>query len=724
MNSYSISSFLFGSFLSLLTIMNLSGQDIIIEEVCACENGDQISEFVITFGNWPTNSAEKYEIVINYSVESGGISSVTKTNIFGSPSATTEVSFSSINNPSDPGGLQIERVTNLSSNGNESVSSDFVNYESSNEVVITPPNDTTVSSCVLGGTTTVADFFDDWLSNVNVSGGCGNIHVANDWNGIYPTSCEESILVTFTAMDVSCGDTSSSQAIFKVEDCKAPVPVVVNGLVSVELRPGFCEDVNVNIFDAGSFDDCGEVKFSYSKDISDTLRTFCCEFDNNLREVEFWVTDESGNQEYVVTYLFTEGCEHSHGVEVSGNIAANDGRGVEDVEVVLEDLSSSTPFNQLTRKNGFYTFRDIQLDSPTDFQLKPTKNDDVLNGVSTFDILLIQRHILGLTPISDPYKLIAANINDDDRISGADLIDLRRAILGIDSKFSNNTSWRFVDATHMLREGELPFNYPEEIQFRIFNNGKHNKDFVAVKIGDLDESAQTSNLGSSVAEGYNSPVLIKSTDKIVDKGDRIEIAITSDHFKAVQGFQMTLDFKSDILEFVDLAGGVVNLGKGNYAHFEEAGALTMSWNASESISSRSDEVLFTIFFKAKQKAQLSEAIEASSSITQSEVYIKSERRKLTLHFEKETKEFDLFQNAPNPMESHTVIGFVLPESANAVLNIYDAVGKRVFSQGKAYEEGYNQIYIKRADLPLKGVYYYELRSGDQRETKKMIIWNK
>ena len=115
MNYYSISSFFFASFLSFLFMMNLSAQDIFIDEVCACKNGGQISEFVMTFGNWPTDSDEKYEIVINYSVEGGNISSVSKTNIFGSPSGKTEVSFSSLNDASDPGGLQIERVTNLSS---------------------------------------------------------------------------------------------------------------------------------------------------------------------------------------------------------------------------------------------------------------------------------------------------------------------------------------------------------------------------------------------------------------------------------------------------------------------------------------------------------------------------------------------------------------------------------------------------------------------------------
>ena len=53
--------------------------------------------------------------------------------------------------------------------------------------------------------------------------------------------------------------------------------------------------------------------------------------------------------------------------------------------------------------------------------LTASKNDDYLNGVSTLDLLLIQRHILGIETLDDPYKFIAADVNNDQEITATDL---------------------------------------------------------------------------------------------------------------------------------------------------------------------------------------------------------------------------------------------------------------------------------------------------------------
>lgn len=47
-----------------------------------------------------------------------------------------------------------------------------------------------------------------------------------------------------------------------------------------------------------------------------------------------------------------------------------------------------------------------------EFYLTASKNDDITNGVTTLDIVLIQRHILGLKPLNSPYKILAADVNN------------------------------------------------------------------------------------------------------------------------------------------------------------------------------------------------------------------------------------------------------------------------------------------------------------------------
>ena len=59
----------------------------------------------------------------------------------------------------------------------------------------------------------------------------------------------------------------------------------------------------------------------------------------------------------------------------------------------------------------------------------------------------IQRHILGLRRFEEPCRLDAADVNRDDRITGADLVELRKLILGI------YTSWPYGNGTSVFVNG-------------------------------------------------------------------------------------------------------------------------------------------------------------------------------------------------------------------------------------------------------------------------------
>jgi len=50
------------------------------------------------------------------------------------------------------------------------------------------------------------------------------------------------------------------------------------------------------------------------------------------------------------------------------------------------------------------------------YSIEPQKNDNPLNGVSTFDLVLISKHILGITKFDNPYQYIAADANKSDRV--------------------------------------------------------------------------------------------------------------------------------------------------------------------------------------------------------------------------------------------------------------------------------------------------------------------
>lgn len=99
---------------------------------------------------------------------------------------------------------------------------------------------------------------------------------------------------------------------------------------------------------------------------------------------------------------------------------------------------------------------------------------DILNGVTTQDISLIQRHILGNGPLSNDFKLIAADVNCDGRVSAVDMVEIRRAILGRIDKFGCNTNYAFV---------------PASLEFEWTGTTINLGEFIPVKLGDVNGNA-------------------------------------------------------------------------------------------------------------------------------------------------------------------------------------------------------------------------------------------
>jgi serine protease len=83
--------------------------------------------------------------------------------------------------------------------------------------------------------------------------------------------------------------------------------------------------------------------------------------------------------------------------------------------------------------------------------------------------------------------------------------------------------------------------------------------------------------------------------------------------------------------------------------------------------------------------------------------------------------FSLNQNYPNPANDNTVIGFTLAEPAHTFLEIYNVIGTKVLAINRGLlNSGSHEISISTAKLSA-GIYYYRLISGNNSETKKMIL---
>ncbi|HMV22976.1 MAG TPA: T9SS type A sorting domain-containing protein [Saprospiraceae bacterium] len=80
----------------------------------------------------------------------------------------------------------------------------------------------------------------------------------------------------------------------------------------------------------------------------------------------------------------------------------------------------------------------------------------------------------------------------------------------------------------------------------------------------------------------------------------------------------------------------------------------------------------------------------------------------------------LYQNEPNPFGNNTTIRFDLETAGTAVIQIMDITGKTIRQIQGEYPSGKNFINIDNSQLPASGMYYYQLRTKDFNDTKKML----
>jgi hypothetical protein len=88
--------------------------------------------------------------------------------------------------------------------------------------------------------------------------------------------------------------------------------------------------------------------------------------------------------------------------------------------------------------------------------------------------------------------------------------------------------------------------------------------------------------------------------------------------------------------------------------------------------------------------------------------------------------FELKQNYPNPFSTTTAIIFMLPQTGNITLSVYDVSGKLVRTLANSvYAAAQHTIHwdgkSDRGEMVRSGVYFYKLQTGAFSKTKKLTI---
>jgi len=534
-------------------------------------------------------------------------------------------------------------------------------------------------------------------------------------SGTYPVGVHN---ISFTAYD-GCGNASTASMKLTVVDTEPPIPACVSGL-AIPLNSIGIANISVQMIEVGTIDNCTP-KSSITYSLSQSQFN-CTQLGNQT--VMLTATDLSGNSNFCVTNINIQDNINycASVVRIAGTVRTPLGEDMKEVEVLLNNNKSV-----VTGLDGKFEFTD--LPKGANFWLNAKKENDILVGVSTLDVILITKHILGQKALDSPYKLIAADVNNNGAITAGDLVSLRKAILKLDAKFPNNTSWRFMDASHTYSDPKNPFkpNLPTTIAYDILNWDQMSTNFIGVKIGDVNLSVNPNNASASNEVRGNNTVSLWAEDRILHAGYEYEIPIFANDLDGIDGMQFTFTFESNMIEFQGLKGGEVMGMDETCINIDGAsvGQVPFSWAQPFRANDNLEKPVFTLKLKPIQDVELSNVLNITSDLLEAQAYSTDEEiQKVDLRF-RELNEglYELHQNQPNPFRIQTNIPFSLKAPGEVKISIYNSMGIQVYTQKENYSQGYHTLNITNTDLNNQaGIYYYQLETDGKRKlTKKLVL---
>ena len=524
----------------------------------------------------------------------------------------------------------------------------------------------------------------------------------------------------------NCGNNIEYNHTFTLKDCKTPT-VVCQSTLSVNLPPAGLVVLHPSDFLDYTEDNCtpeNQIQLGVRKCGTGTgfptdgngdpvsALTFDC-FELGTQCVELWAIDKAGNADKCELYLSVQ--DNAGNCPGTGNnnfgwIKTAQGAGIENALVEIVDNSLFSPPiapTYPTNSQGYFSFPTSPI--VTDFSVVPEKTDNPLNGVTTFDLVLISKHILGIETLNSPYKMIAADGNKSGSITTFDIVEFRKLILGIYTAMPNNTSWRFVDSSFVFPNPLNPFQAPFPEMIPLMVGSPFN--FVGIKVGDVNFTA-VPNVQAPAQERFEGSLYFDTEDRMVQPGEVFELKFNASEL--LEGCQFSLE--TDGLEILEVLPGA-NMSKEHFALFPPFSLLTLAWETG-------GQANFSLKLKAQKAGSLREMLRISDQITRAEAYKTgaqpATKQRVALRFSNPAAAFELFQNQPNPFESQTAITFQLPEASRAALSIFDAAGKLLWTKTNDYPAGLNTVDLDLSGLSTAGVLYYQLETPAHSAVRKMV----
>jgi len=340
--------------------------------------------------------------------------------------------------------------------------------------------------------------------------------------------------------------------------------------------------------------------------------------------------------------------------------------------------------------NGAYTLEDFPgLPAMPFYEAVPTKNDNPLNGVSTFDLVLINRQILGIEPFQHPWQFAAADANNSNTVSTIDIVEFRKLILGIYDTLPQVPSWVFSPSMDTLR--------PQQCA-----------QFLAIKKGDVNGSTDSKNL-LATNDRNTEPWPVFLEDQNIPAGQTRTLRLHTHKRGHWMGFQAALRYDARALQILNVRSDVLT-GLDENTWRVSDGRLALSWIAPGNPVEVPDRAVFLeIEILALRDGSLAGGLIPEEMPLRAEVY-SADGKAYPLEIRSDSRQVFEAVVAPNPATGYFTLRLEHNTPGQVPLQLIDVQGRVVFEKILTLESGINRCEIAPGHLAA-GI--YAVRAGGE-----------
>ncbi len=547
----------------------------------------------------------------------------------------------------------------------------------------------------------------------------------SDASGMYPVG---TTVVTFTATD-GCGNKTTCKTKVTVKDMKKPVPICYYGLsVSLMQMPdGYYMNLNPEWFDKGSYDNCT----SHDNLIFDIEpKSVGCE-DLGETPVTIYITDESGNTQYCETKVYVQdnmGMCPPMPSGIQGAVYTPSGEPIDDVQITLTGEGQA-----MTDDEGLFEFSDLLAGSA--YELRASKDQNMAAGISTLDLIYLLKHNVGIEKLSNPYSLLAADLDQSGNLTANDLLTLRDMVLHNQMSSQAQIGWNLFPEETTFADPENPWatDFTSSFDIPALQANTNIFNFTGLKMGDLNGDAMSEEFQTDISRsGEDVELYLEPTS--MNKGEQVELAFYVKNFQDIIGFQLTLEFDPLLADFQGIEAGALQVNHSNLglSHLNE-GAIMLNWFNLDATSTNKDEVLFKLIFEAQSDGWLNQNVQLSSEMLHTEGY-KSDYETVNVILEGggtlstgvadiSDPQFLSVSNRPNPFSTETDLTLALAQPGETLVNFYNLNGQLLHSFKRYLDAGDHTLSITKREIGVdQGIVMLQVFNNGHVAHTKLILF--